>query len=189
MANSNFTQLTSRNKSSLVTAIHKEITYYSSSFCIRERVYVNKLTKDDDNIYWLQAENKQLAAFAIMDPNYEFEVEGIKLHTIGHTISKRPGYMERILTHIFKRHPEKSLILLCKEFVAKSLDIASYGMKCITPLELEEHWPELASLKTDYFNVKNEPLKNGMIRKQHNLYIKITDKDRDQLDKKLQVIL
>ncbi len=188
MANSDFSTLSLRNKSSLVTAIHKEITYYSSTFCIRERVYINKLSKAKNNIFWLEDETKKLVAFAIMDPNYEFETDGIKIKTIGHTISKRPGYMERILRHIFNTHAGQTVAVLCKEFVANSLDLASFGAKNINPLELQERWPSLAKTSSDYFNV-NENFVSGLIRKQHNFYIKLSKEDESKLKSKGIILL
>jgi len=181
MANADFSKLSTRARSALVTAIHNEITYYSNTFCIRPRAYINRLTKKNDNIYWLDDESKNLAAFAILDSNHTYQVDGISLQTLGHTISKRQGYMQRILSHIFKAKKNQSIALLCKDFVARSLAVIGGKTVEISPNDLSKIWPALAQTKTNYFNVEDEPLINGMIRKQHNLYLSLTEDDKQKL--------
>ncbi len=161
--------------------MHKLINYYSSIFATRERVHLKKISQHDGSIYWLEDDTKKLAASAILDPNYSFSIGPINLKTLGHTISKRPGQMDRLLNHVFEDHKENSIMFLCKPFVAESISSEEFKLTELTPVELGEIWPELANIKTDYFNVKNEPLAQGMNRKQHNAYFKFSQKDIDAL--------
>lgn len=177
MANKNFSKLSSRNQSALVSQLHKLICYYSSIFCTRERVYIKNLAKTDGNVYWLEDDNKNLMAVALLDPKYVFTALGIDFLTLGHTISNKSGQMERLLHHLFSDHDNRSLILLCKSFVAESLNFKEYKLVQFNPVELETIFPELSEITTDYFNVKNERLNQGMARKEHLAYIKFSDED------------
>lgn len=177
MAFKSFKKLSSRNQSTLISQLHKLINYYSSIFATRERVHLKKISQHDGAIYWLEDDTKKLAASAILDPNYSFSIGPINLKTLGHTISKRPGQMDRLLNHVFEDHKNHSIMFLCKPFVAESINSEEFRLTEINPVELSQLWPELAKFKTDYFNVKNEPLAEGMSRKQHNAYFKFAPQD------------
>jgi hypothetical protein len=183
MAFKSFTKLTPRNQSALISQLHKMMNYYSSIFSTRERVYLKKISKTDGSIYWLEDDAKKLAASALLDPNYVFSIGSIRLQSLGHTISKRPGLMDRLLSHIFGDHGEKSIMLLCKPFVAQSISADEFELKSISPAELAEICPELAKAETDYFNVKNEPLGSALNRKDHHIYFRFTEKDKKELQK------
>lgn len=186
MANSDFSLLTSnRVKSGLVSDISKDIKCNSSRFPIRERVYIKTLAEKAGNIYWLHDDSYKLTAFALMDSNYIFEVGGIKLKTIGHTIAKKQGYMGRVLKSMLDDHKNQNLIIICRDFVYNALNLNPSEFICLTSLELKERWPGLANLKTDYFNVKNDIFVNGLIRKNLIVSIKKTDSVKAILDKNL----
>lgn len=121
MANKSFSKLTSRNQSSLVSQLHKLISYYSGIFCSRERIYLKNLAKNDGSLYWIEDDAKKLMAIALIDPNYKFNVLGFDLITLGHTISNKSGQMERLLHHIFTDFEDKTINLICKPFVADSM--------------------------------------------------------------------
>jgi hypothetical protein len=179
MAFKSFKKLSSRNQSTLISQLHKLINYYSSIFATRERIHLKKISQQDGSIYWLEDDTKKLAASAILDPNYSFSIGPIHLKTLGHTISKRPGQMDRLLNHVFQDHKDNSIMFLCKPFVAESISSDEFDLTELTPVEMSQIWPELANIKTDYFNVKNESLSQGMSRKQHNAYFKFAQKDID----------
>lgn len=176
MANKSFSKLTARNQSFLVSQLHKLINYYSGIFCSRERVYLKNLTKIDGSIYWVEGENKVLIAMAVLDPNYIFKSDGIEFTTMGHTISNKPGQMERIFHHIFTDFTNKSLSLICKPFVADSIAVKDYGMIGFNPVELTKYMPDIADIKTDYFNV-TETLAEGLARKEHQIYFRFAPED------------
>jgi hypothetical protein len=182
MANKSFSKLTSRNQSALVSQLHKLINYYSSIFCSRERIYLKNLTKVDGSVYWIEDEAKKLMAIAVLDPNYRFNVGGIDLVTLGHTISNKSGQMERLLHHIFTDFENTTLNLICKPFVADSIGIKDYDMVSFNSIELKELFPELAALKTDYFNV-TETLAEGLARKEHQIYFRFCPKDLEKIQK------
>jgi hypothetical protein len=177
MANKCFTKLSARSQSSVISQLHKLINYYSSIFCTRERVYLKSLANQDGNIYWLEDDAKKISAFVLLDPNYHFQTPEIEFLTIGHTISSKVGEMDKLLYHIFADHEDQSMFLLCKEFVGQSMRIEEYGMMNFDPIEIQEVLPEIALGQTDYFNVKQETLFGGMVRKNHHGFIKISDSD------------
>lgn len=181
MAYKKFSSLTSRNQSSLVTQIHKLINYYGGIFVPRERSYLKKLSNTSDSIYWLEDDERKLIAVSIIDPNYTFNVDGIELHTLGHTIAKRPGQMERIFNHIWSDYEEKSILLLCRQTLASVLELKELGLIPFKPTDLLIKWKNLATLNTDYFNMSDEDLYTGMERKQYGLYLKLTPQDQQKL--------
>lgn len=177
MAYKSFSKLSSRNQSSLVSQLNQLISYYGEIFCPRERVYLKNLSKTEGTIYWLENEDKKLVAAAIVDKNYTFTANGVTLTTLGHTISKRPGQMDRILTHIFSDYQDNSLVLLCRPGIAEGIQTQIFDLVPMTALELTTYWPELAHIQTDYFNTSKETLAQGMDRKQHYIYIKLSSSD------------
>ncbi len=181
MAFKSFSKLSSRNQSSLISQLYKLISYYGDIFSARERTYLKSLSQKDGAIYWLEDEEKNLSAAAIVDPNYIFEVDGIKLNTLGHTVSKRPGQMDRILSHIFADFSEQSLIILTRPNIAGSIQYEALNLISFSPVDLISVWPELADQKTDYFNTTKETLAEGMGRKQYHLYLKLSSEDLNTL--------
>jgi hypothetical protein len=177
MAFKSFSKLSSRNQSSLVSQLHKLIAYYGEIFSPRERVYLKNLSKTDGSIYWLEDDEKKLVAAAIVDHNYDFSLDGLSLKTLGHTVSRRPGQMDRILSHIFSDYEDSSMLLLSRPTIAASIQNDLFDLIPFSPVDLVKLWPELANTKTDYFNITKETLAEGMGRKNHYLYLKITDRD------------
>jgi hypothetical protein len=157
------------------------INYYSSIFCSRERVYLKTLGDQDGNIYWLEDNHKQISAVALLDPKYRFENSEVNFLTIGHTISNKVGEMDKLLYHVFTDHEDDSMFLLCKEFVAETMGVGEYGMVNFTSLEIRDLMPELANARTDYFNVTHETLFDGMVRKNHHGFIKISNPDLEKI--------
>jgi hypothetical protein len=183
MANNDFSKIQQRNHSLIVSQIAKQINYYGSVFCSRTRVYINKLSQSKNSIYWID-NNLKLTALAIVDPNYKFSVNNVTLQTIGHIIATVPGQIDRVIKHIFEDYKEESFMLLCKPFVAESLKLyQDFNLLPILPSQLLQFWPDLANIKTDYFNVKNEVFYSGLERKNHNIYLKLTQKDKEILKK------
>jgi hypothetical protein len=183
MAYKSFKHLTPRNQSSLVTQLHKLISYYGEIFCPRERVYLKNLVQYDDVIYWLEDEEKKMVAVALMDPNYIFEVSGVKVYILSYLISKRQGQMDRILAHIWSDYEDKTIALLSRKALTAGIDLIGLGLVPFSPVELSKFWPELANQQTDFFNLKKETLSQGMDRKQYYLYLKISYKDLSTLQK------
>jgi hypothetical protein len=185
MANSDFSHLTSKNRSALISSIYKEVSYYSETFCYRERAYLNKLSKIPQSIYWLSEGIDRLTAFTIVDSNYRFNVKNTEIVSFGHTISKKQGVMERLLKHIMDTYKENSLVTFCKKFVGDSLNLTTLGFEELNPEELKNTLPELADHKTSYFGVKNENLYSALIRKQYFVYLKVNEKDKTDLKWKM----
>jgi hypothetical protein len=181
MAFKSFKKLSPRNQSSTISQLHKLIKYYGEIFCPRERSYLKELSKQDRSIYWVEDESKKLVAAAIVEPKYIFDIEGHFFKTLGYTVSKRPGQMERIFSHILDDYEEDNLIFMCRKSLASSLQTEKLGMVKLTSTQLMEFLPELAYLKTDYFNVKNEPLALGMERRQNDMFLKLNDEARQDL--------
>jgi hypothetical protein len=173
MAFKSFSKLSSRNQSSLVSQLHKLIAYYGEIFSPRERVYLKNLSKKDGSIYWLEDDEKKLVAAAIADHNYTFIVNDLEVKTLGHIVSKRPGQMDRILSHVFADNEDSIMILLSRPAVAASIQNELFNLIQLTPVDLITLWPELANIKTDYFNITKETLVEGMNRKNHHLYLRI----------------
>ncbi|MEM1311995.1 MAG: hypothetical protein AAGF07_00860 [Patescibacteria group bacterium] len=183
MAFKSFSKLSSRNQSSLISQLHKLIVYYGEIFSPRERVYLKNLSKVDGAIYWLEDDEKKLAAAAIVDQNYFFEVNGLTVKTLGHTVSKRPGQMDRILSHIFTDNEDSVMILLSRPAIAASLQHNLFKLIQFSPIDLITNWSELANTKTDYFNITKETLAEGMSRKNHHLYLYIPEEALRSLEK------
>ena len=173
MAYKTFSRLSSRNQSNLITQLHKMISYYGEVFCSRERLYLKNLSKQENTIYWLEDEQKKLIASVIVDLNYTFDVDGIKLIPISHTVSKRPGQMDRIINHICTDYTDQNLVVPTRSIIASSIQLDNYGFFSMSPVEMVTFWPNLAQIKTDYFNTHNETLAAGLSRKNQNLYIRI----------------
>lgn len=182
MANSDFSTLSNRNQSSLVSAIYKEISAFTGSFCLRPRVYIRNLSKIPGSIYWLQDGNNKLAAFAFIDPNHIFQIKGVTIQTLGHTIAKKPGYMPRLLNYLLEQKKDQNLALICKEFVYKSLNLKEGLFIPLKPFDIKKKLPELANFKTDYFGVKNEFLASALSRKNQIIYLKLTPEAKQKLN-------
>jgi hypothetical protein len=177
MAYKSFRTLTPRNQSSLVTQLHKLINYYGEIFCPRERAYLKSLTQNDGSIYWLEDDSKKIIAVAIIDPNYSLQASEVELKLLGHTISKRPGQMDRIFHHIWSDYEDETIAVVCRKSLSTAFDVEDLKLIELNPTEISQHWKELGEVETGYFNLTDEKLIDGLIRKDYCLYIKFSDKD------------
>jgi len=181
MAFNNFNRLPTRNQSSLVTQLHKLISYYGEIFPSRERAYLKTLSMTDKSVYWLEDEEKKIVATAIIDPNHQISLDNLKLTVLGYLISRRPGQIDRILSHIWSDYENESIALLSRPALAAAINTEDLGLISLTPHEIELSWPNLASTKTNFFNITNEILSKAMDRKNYHLFLKITPKDLEML--------
>jgi hypothetical protein len=177
MAYKSFRTLTPRNQSSLVTQLHKLINYYGEIFCPRERAYIKSLSQNDGAIYWLEDDAKKIIAVAIVDPNYELAVDDIEIHLLGHTISKRPGQMDRILHHIWSDYEDQTIAVLCRKSLTSAFDIEDLKLIELSAHEIVQYWPALGQATTSYFNLSNEKIIEGLARKDYTLFMKFSDQD------------
>lgn len=182
MAYKSFRTLTSRNQSSLITQFHKLINYYSDFFCPRERSYLKAISQKDESIYWLEDDEHKVVAFAVVDPNYDLFVSGIRLKVLSYTISRRPGQMDRIMTHIWSDYEHASIVLLCRKTIAKGLDLEALDLIELSPLDIKNYWPEFGALETTYFNLKHETMLDGLIRRGQYVYLRLSQNDRNILE-------
>jgi hypothetical protein len=181
MAFNNFHRLPTRNQSSLVTQLHKLIHYYGEIFPARERSYLKTLTSLERSIYWLEDEEKKMVATAIVDPNHHISLDGIDLVVLGYLISRRPGQIDRILAHVWSDYEFKSILLLSRPALAAAINKEDLGLVALSPLELEQVWSELANVKTNFFNISNETLSKALDRKNYQIFLRITEEDKQKL--------
>lgn len=183
MAFNNFHRLPTRNQSSLVTQLHKLINYYGEIFPGRERSYLKNLSLIEKAVYWLEDEEKKMIAAAIIDPNHSIQVDGVDLTVLGYLISKRSGQIDRILAHIWSDYEDKSIVLFSRPSLAAAIDTENLGLVSLSSVEVVQLWPNLANIKTGYFNIQNENLVNAVDRKRYNLFLRITPADLLELSK------
>jgi len=184
MAYKSFRSLTPRNQSSLVTQLHKLINYYGEIFCPRERTYIKSLTQHDGSVYWLEDDVRKIIAVAIIDPNYSFKLNDFDVKVLGHTISKRPGQMDRILHHIWSDYEDDTIAIVCRKSLTSAFDVSDLNLVELTSLEISENWTELADYRTNYFNLSDERVSDGLNRKDYCIFVKFTDKDLASLKDK-----
>jgi hypothetical protein len=184
MANKTFSKLTTRNQGNLVSQIHKLIKNYVDFFAIRERVYIKQLSKVDGSIYWLSDQNNELIAMAMLEPDHEFELDGIKYKTLGHVIAKKIGIIDRIISHIWEDHKGSNVIAFSRPSLSHALHTEETTLIGFNPLELMENWPEMAKKTTNYFNVRNETVFQALSRKGQNLYLKLSPENIDTFNQK-----
>lgn len=174
MAHKTFSKLTVRNQGNLVSQIHKLIKNYVDFFAIRERVYIKQLSKIDGSIYWLSDQNNELIAMAMLEPDHEFELDGIKYKTLGHVIAKKTGIIDRVISHIWEDHKNYNVIAFSRPQLSHALHSEGESIIAFNPIELMEFWPEMAKKTTSYFNVRNESVYQALSRKGQNLYLKLS---------------
>ncbi len=183
MAFNNFHRLPTRNQSSLVTQLHKLIHYYGEIFPARDRSYLKTLTSLEKSIYWLEDEEKKMVATAIVDPNHHIKLDDLDLVVLGYLISRRPGQIDRILAHVWSDYELKSILLLSRPALAAAINKEDLGLVALSPLELEQFWPHLANIKTNFFNISNETLSKALDRKNYQVFLRITEEDKQTLAK------
>jgi len=173
MALKSFSRLSPRNKGSIVGQIHKLMKFYGDFFCVRDRTYLRDLADIDGVFYWMVEEANNLISLAILEPAHIFNLEGFKLQSLGYLISRKTGYMDRVLQHIWSDFEQENLILFSKPNLANKIPLKNLQLIEFTPEKLETYLPELANHKTTYFNIE-ETIFEGLKRREYNVYLKIT---------------
>jgi len=180
MAFKSFARLSPRNKGSIIGQIHKLIKYYGDFFCIRERPYLRDLSEKDGNIYWIAEGANSLIAIALVEPEYVFTIADVVLKSVGYLISKKPGYMDRLLQHIWSDLDNSSIILFSKPSLATHISLNELNLTELNATELASFFPQFADYKTTYFNV-HETLSEGLKRRGYNIYLRITEDDEKKI--------
>jgi hypothetical protein len=178
MALKNISKLSKRRQGELVGQIFKYIYLYNDFFVPRARVYLKEIAQLPDTIYWLEhPKTAEVTSIAIIDPKYQFELNGLNWIVLGHTISKLPNQIHNILDHIMGDYIDSNMVLLSRELFANAMQIQEkYNFVCLAPSQLQEFWPEFANFETDYFNLTSgETMISGCIRKGYNVYVKVND--------------
>jgi len=173
MALKSFTKLSSRNRGSIVSQIHKLMKMYGDFFCVRERAYLRNLSNTDGTIYWIPEGANNLVAMAIIEPDFTFTINDYNFHSIGYLISKKPGFINRVLQHIWSDFEDENLILFSKPSLAERIPPSEFGLIECTPDFLQENCPELANQVTSYFSIP-ETLAEGLRRRGYNAYFKFS---------------
>lgn len=184
MALKNISKLSKRRQGELIGQIYKYIYLYNDFFIPRTRVYLKEIAQLSDTIYWLEhPKTSEVTSLAIIDPKYNFSLEGLNWVVIGHTISKIPNQIHNILDHIMGDYSNSNIILLSRELFANAMQLnENYKFICMRPADLSEYWPALANMNTDYFNlVSGETMVSGCMRKGYNVYIRLNTNHTDEL--------
>ena len=181
MAKKSFKQLSDRNRGRLVGEIYKLIIYYGNIFVPRKRSYIKEICSKEDCIYWLDDGKGDLVAMAVLEPDFVFEISGIKFKTVNYFISKYPGLMDRIFDHIWDDNKDCNLLLIGKKTVVRCFDKQKFNLTEFAPEEVLDIMPPIAQTKTNFYNISQETLYNGMIRNQNCLYLSPCSKDKAKL--------
>lgn len=184
MALKNISKLSKRRQGELIGQIYKYIYLYNDFFIPRTRVYLKEIAQLSDTIYWLEhPKTAEVTSLAIIDPRYNFNLEGLDWVVIGHTISKIPNQIHNILDHIMGDYSNSNTILLSRELFANAMQLnENYKFVCMRPADLTEYWPALANMNTDYFNlVSGESMASGCSRKGYNVYVRVNDKHKGEI--------
>lgn len=174
MAYKSFNHLTIRNQGNIVTQIHKLIKSYVDFFVMRERVYIKNLAKIDGSIYWISVTNNELLAMALLEPEHNFELEGVSFKTLGHIIARKPGVIDRVIRHIWEDNKNDNIIAFSKPRLAHAILDSNEKIVEFNALDLATRWPSMGNRITSYFNIRNEKTMQAMLRKDQHLYIKFT---------------
>jgi hypothetical protein len=178
MALKNIYRLTKRRQGELVGQIYKTICCYSDFFVARSRVYLKEVAQNPDSVYWLEnTKTGDITSMALVEPKYRLQIDGLDIVTIGHTISKVANQIQNILDHIFGDYSESNIIILSRESFAKAMMLEEkHRFVSLDSEKLNQLWPNLAALHSDYFNISNgEPLVNGLARKGYKMYLRIQE--------------
>ncbi|MBC7406211.1 MAG: hypothetical protein H7230_01930 [Candidatus Parcubacteria bacterium] len=184
MALKNISKLSKRRQGELIGQIYKYIYLYNDFFIPRTRVYLKEIAQLSDTIYWLEhPKTSEVTSLAIIDPRYNFNLENLDWVVIGHTISKIPNQIHNILDHIMGDYSNSNIILLSRELFANAMQLnENYKFVCMRPADLIEHWPDLANMNTDYFNlVSGESMASGCSRKGYNVYVRVNDTHKAEI--------
>jgi hypothetical protein len=178
MAYKNIYRLTARRQGEVVGQIFRLINCYSEFFVPRTRTQIKDIGREENTIYWLEhPKNNEVTAIAILDKTYKFEIFNLDFYVLGHTIAKLPNQMNNVIDHIMGDYLDQNLMIFSRELFADALGIQDrYNFICLNVLDLIKFAPSLAEFETDYFSSgTQEKVKDGMARKNYNLYLKCND--------------
>ncbi|GAB4145134.1 MAG: hypothetical protein OHK0017_04400 [Patescibacteria group bacterium] len=142
---------------------------------MRERAYINRISQRGDSIYWLEENKNVLVAAALVEHEFNIDVDGINLINVGCFVSAKPGTMERILDHIWQDIGQENIYTMCRPLLADSLGLVNHRRRLVkfTSDELMELYPALAEQKTSYFNTSKQSIYQSMKINQCCFYIQL----------------
>ncbi len=183
MAQKNLQNRISRNRSSIVSQLHKLIVRYSPLVPIRERSYINKIAQKGDSLYWLEENKNVLVAAVLVERDFNLNLGGVEVLNIGCFVSTKPGTMDRILEHIWQDMGGENIYILCRPFLADSLGLINNKRRLVrfSPEEVFESASELANYPTSYYNITRQTFYQAMVANQVSLYIQFNENSIDQL--------
>jgi hypothetical protein len=183
VAYKNLNDRISRNRSSIVTQLHKLIVRYTPLVAMRERAYINKIAQRGDSVYWLEENKNVLVAAALVEHEFDIEIDDMTLVNIGCFVSAKQGTMERILDHIWQDIGGGNIYSFCRPLLADSLGLVNVKRKLIkfTSDEVFEHYPALAEQKTSYFNTTKQSLYQSMKLNQVCFYLQLNEESISKL--------
>ena len=184
MAYKNPYRLSGRRQGEIIGQVYKLIVCHSDFFVPRNRVYLKDVAKVENTIYWLESpKTSEITALTLVEPKYALELNDIKLVVIGHTLSKVRNQMHNILDHLFSDYVDSNIAFFLRESFGVALMLEEkYNFVKINSDEINHLWPEVALVETDYFNLPSgERISQGMARKQHFIYLRLTELDKQKL--------
>lgn len=177
MAQKNLLNRISRNRSSIVSQLHKLIVRYSPLVPIRERSYINKIALKGDSVYWIEEIKNVLVAAVLIERDFNIFLDGVEIINIGCFVSTKPGTMDRILEHIWQDFQTENIYILCRPFLADSLGLVvpKRNLVRFTADEIHDVASDMANSQTLYYNTTKQTLFQAMISNQVNLYLQLND--------------
>ena len=185
MAQKNLLNRISRNRSSIVSQLHKLIVRYSPLVPIRERAYINKIAQKGDSLYWLEENKNVLVAAVLVERDFNIVLGETEVINVGCFVSTKPGTMDRILEHIWQDLGSENIYILCRPFLADSLGLINHKRNLVrfTADEIKDLAPDLADSHTSYYNMTRQTLNQAMLANQVNLYIQLNSDSVEKLSK------
>jgi len=185
VAQKNLLNRISRNRSSIVSQLHKLIVRYSPLVPIRERSYINKLAQKGDSLYWLEENKNVLVAAVLIEREFNLTIGEIELVNVGCFVSTKPGTMDRILEHIWQDIGQENIFIFCRPFLADSLGLINSKRKLVrfSAEEVFNLAPDTANSNTAYFNLTRQSVYQAMIINQVNLYLQFNTEALSTLEK------
>lgn len=183
MAQKNLLNRISRNRSSIVSQLHKLIVRYSPLVPIRERSYINKIAQKGDSLYWLEENKNVLVAAVLIERDFNIVLGEAEMINVGCFVSTKPGTMDRILEHIWQDIGTENIYILCRPFLADSLGLINSKRKLVrfSAEEVFELAPDLANAHTSYYNLSRQTFYQAMVVNQVYLYIQFNEQSLEKL--------
>ena len=183
MAQKNLLNRISRNRSSIVSQLHKLIVRYSPLVPIRERSYINRVAQKGDSLYWLEENKNVLVAAVLVERDFNIVLGETEIINIGCFVSTKPGTMDRILEHIWQDLGTENIYVLCRPFLADSLGLINHKRSLVrfTAEEILGLAPDLANSLPSYYNMTRQTLYQAMSSNQVNFYIQFNEKSVREL--------